>query len=197
MKQRKLIYIALMLLLAGSFGCKQATDLKAFTEATYSLQQVSDVKLNGIDVMQKRSPSDFTTRQGDSLLASISDNTLKASTTLYLHVQLPDTNQAGSMTITQLRWQLLVDGKETLTGLVEDPIQLHEGLNTLPLHTNVVMAEQEGVRNYEGLSKLMTLLAKKQDLRRNLILQIKPTIATPVGEVEVPRYITVGRPGNS
>ena len=53
------------------------------------------------------------------------------------------------------------------------------------------MTEQEGVRNYEGLSKLMTLLAQKKDLRKNLTLQIKPTVQTPFGNVEVPEFITV------
>lgn len=192
MKNQTTIYI--LLLLVSSLGCRQASDLKAFTEATYSLQEVQDVKLNGVNVMQKRSPTDFTTQEGDSLLASISDNTLKASTTLYLHVQLPEPDEARSMTITKLRWQLLVDGEATLTGIINQPMALHEGLNMLPVNTSVVMAEQEGIRNYEGLSKLMTLLAKKQNLRQNLTLQIKPTIKTPIGEVEAPNYITVAKP---
>ncbi|WP_347158918.1 hypothetical protein [Pontibacter chitinilyticus] len=194
MKMKKPVFYAILLALLV-FGCKQASDLKAFTEARYSLQQVQDVKLNGIDVMQKRNSNDFTTRQGDSLLASLSDNTLKASTTLYLHVQLPDTGEARSMTITKLQWQLLVDNSETLQGTIQQPMQLHEGLNKLPVNTNVLLAEPMGIRNYEGLSKLMTLLAKKQDLRRNLTLRIKPTVATPVGEVEVPQFITVAKPG--
>ncbi|MBF9254169.1 hypothetical protein I2I11_12765 [Pontibacter sp. 172403-2] len=195
MKTQTIIYTLLLLVL--SLGCRQVSDLKAFTEATYSLSEVHDVKLDGIDVMQKRSPNDFTTQEGDSLLASISDNTLKASTTLYLHVQLPAPDEASSMTVTRLEWQLLVDGEETLTGTINQPMILHEGLNKLPVNTSVLMAEQEGIRNYEGLSKLMTLLAKKQNLRRNLTLQIKPTIKTPVGDVEAPGYITVGQPAQS
>ena len=191
------IYTWVLCLLVFSYSCKQASDLKAFTEATYSLQEVQEVRLNGLDVMQKRSPTDFTTQEGDSLLNSVSDNTLNASAILYLNVQLPDTQEVHTMTVTKLRWQLLVDGKETLDGTIQQPMQLHQGLNRLPVNTNVLMAEPEGIRNYEGLSKLMTLLAKKQDLRRNLMLQIKPPIETPVGQVEVPQYITVAKPGNS
>ncbi|MEJ8800651.1 hypothetical protein [Pontibacter sp. H249] len=188
--------MAIMLVLISliSFSCKQASDLKAFTEAKYSLQEVQDLKLNGIDVMQKRNPTDFTTREGDSILASISENNLQASTILYLNVSMPDPEVSRQMTITQLKWQLLVDGKQTLDGVIALPIELQNGLNELPIKTVVKMAEQEGVRNYEGLSKLMTLLSLKKDLRQNLTLQIKPTVETPVGAVEVPQYITVTEP---
>lgn len=199
MKMRRLafIYSLPLLVLATVTSCKQASDLKAFSEAKYSLKEVQNLELNGVDVMQKRSPYDFTTSEGDSLLASISDNTLQASTTLYLQVQMPEPEEAREMTITEMKWQLLVDGEETLQGVVEDTISLHEGLNELPIQTSVLMSEAEGMRNYEGLSKLMTLLSLKKDLRQRLIFQIKPTVQTPVGEVELPEYITVAKPANS
>ncbi|MBC5994322.1 hypothetical protein [Pontibacter cellulosilyticus] len=188
---QKNIAILLLLTLLFSFGCKQASDLKAFTEAKYNLQEMQDLKLNGIDVMQKRNPSDFTTREGDSILASITDNTLQASTTLYLQVQMLEPEVAREMTITKLKWQLLVDGEATLAGQIDEPLELQNGLNELPISTVVQMTEKEGMRNYEGLSKLMTLLSQKKDLRQNLTLQIKPTVQTPIGAIEVPEYITV------
>ncbi|GAB3532265.1 hypothetical protein GCM10027443_15780 [Pontibacter brevis] len=178
-------------------GCKQASDLKAFTEAKYSLKEVQDLQLNGVDVMKKRAAHDFTTSEGDSLLASISDNTLRASTTLYLQVQMQEPEEVRQMTITEMKWQLLVDGEETLQGVVQEPMKLREGLNELPIHTSVTMSEPEGIRNYEGLSKLMTLISQKKDLRQNLTFQIKPTVQTPIGEIEVPRYITVSGPRSS
>ena len=195
---RRLVFIySLLLGLALVSGCKQASDLKAFTEARYSLQEMHHLKLNGVDVMQKRSPYDFTTSEGDSLLASISNNTLQASTTLLLQVQMPEPEADRQMTITEMKWQLLVDGEETLQGVVQDTINLHEGLNELPIQTSVLMSELEGMRNYEGLSKLMTLISRKKDLRKRLTFQIKPTVQTPVGEVELPEYITVAEPANS
>lgn len=197
MKKYTYIYSLLLTVAVLFSGCKQASDLKAFTEANYSLKEVQDLQLNGVDVMKKRGPKDFTTSEGDSLLASISDNTLRASTTLYLQVQMQEAEEVRQMTITEMKWQLLVDGEETLQGVVQEPMHLHEGLNELPIQTSVMMSELEGVRNYEGLSKLMTLLSQKKDLRQNLIFQIKPTVQTPVGEVELPNYITVSGPKSS
>lgn len=197
MSKYSFIYSLLLAVAVLFSGCKQASDLKAFTEANYRLQEVHDLQLNGVDVMKKRGPNDFTTSEGDSLLASISDNTLRASTTLYLQVEMQEPEEVRQMTITEMKWQLLVDGEETLQGVVREPMHLHDGLNELPIQTSVMMSEAEGVRNYEGLSKLMTLLSQKRDLRQNLTFQIKPTVQTPVGAVELPRYITVSGPRSS
>lgn len=197
MRKRSCFYSLLVAVVVLLAGCKQASDLKAFTEASYSLKEVQDLQLNGVDVMKKRGPQDFTTSEGDSLLASISDNTLRASTTLYLQVQMQESDEVRQMTITEMKWQLLVDGEETLQGVVREPMYLHEGLNELPIQTSVMMSEAEGTRNYEGLSKLMTLLSQKKDLRQNLTFQIKPTVQTPIGAIEVPRYITVSGPKSS
>ncbi len=181
-------------------GCKQADELKtlkAVSEAKYELKGVEEVKLNGVDVMDKKGPNDFTPREGDSLLESMSDNTLQTSSVLQLNVQLPSPEEVRSLTVTQLEWQLLVDGKETLNGVVDEPMELKQGLNTIPISTPILMAEVEGIRNYEGISKIMTLMGQRQDLRKSITLQIKPTVQTPVGEVELPNYITVAKPGNS
>jgi hypothetical protein len=193
MRKYRYIYSLPLLVLVLLSGCKQASDLKAFTEAKYSLEEVRHLELNGVDVMHKRSHTDFTTSEGDSLLASISDNTLQATTTLYLQVQMPEPEEARQMTITELKWQLLVDGAETLQGEVQQPLNLHQGLNEIPIQTSVLMSEAEGLPNYEGLSRLMTILSKKKDLRQRLMFQIKPTVQTPVGEIELPDYITVSQ----
>jgi hypothetical protein len=197
MRKYSFIYGLLLLVIVLLTGCKQANDLKAFSEAKYSLQAVQNLELNGVDVMQKRSHADFTTSEGDSLLASISDNTLQANTTLFLDVQILDSEEAHQMTITELKWQLLVDGTETLQGVVQEPLNLHEGLNEIPIQTSVLMTEAEGLPNYEGLSRLITILSQKKDLRQRLMFQIKPTVQTPVGEVELPDYITVSQGSQS
>ena len=188
--------IALLLTIVG-FSCQQASDLKAFTEANYKLQGIEDLRLNGVDVTDKRTPFDFTTSEGDSLLSAFTANNLSATTTLFLEVEMQEPAIARSMQITNLEWQLLVDGKETLTGNVEEPLNLQDGLNELLVSSTVTLAEVEGLQNYEGFSMLTTLIARGRDVRDRLVFRIKPTIKTPVGNVTLPDYITVGQPAGS
>ncbi|NDK56556.1 hypothetical protein [Pontibacter fetidus] len=189
-------WLAIVALLI-TFSCKQATDLKAFTEANYSLQGIENLQLNGINVTDKRTPFDFKTAEGDSLLNAFTTNKLNATTTLFLHVEMPEPEVTRIMQVTNLEWQLLVDGHETLMGTVQKPLDLKNGLNKLPLSSTVTLAEVEGLQNYEGFSTLTTLIAKGRDVRNRLTFRIKPTIKTPVGNVTLPDYITVGQPAGS
>jgi len=184
-------WVGLVVLLLGTFACKQASDLKAFTEANYKLQGIKDLRLNGIDVTDKRTPFEFRTAEGDSLLNAFTTNKLKATTTLYLNVQMQEPEVTRTMEITDLEWQLLVDGKETLIGNVMQPLTLQNGENELPLRTTVTLAEVEGIQNYEGFSMLTTLIAQGKNASNRLTLRIKPTIKTPVGNITVPDYIKV------
>ncbi len=182
-----------LLALALLPGCKEASDLMAFSDAKYSLEGVHNLRLNGVDVMQKQGPNDFTTAEGDSLLASISNNTLRANLTLAVLVKLQEPLENPEMTLSGMKWQLLVDQKETLEGMINDSIVLREGLNELPIETVVKMSEVEGMRNYEGLSKLMTILSQRKSLRERLTFQIKPTVLTSLGDIELPEYIPLGK----
>ncbi|WP_163916222.1 hypothetical protein [Pontibacter burrus] len=198
MKFKQLYFWAIVVsLMAGTISCKQAADLKAFTEANYKLQGIEDLRLNGVDVTDKRSPFDFRSTQGDSLLNAFTTNKLKATTILYLDVQMPEPEVTRSMQVTSLTWQLLVDGRETLTGTVTQPLHLTNGLNKLPVTSSVALAEVEGLQNYEGFSLLTTLISSGQDVRDRMEFRIKPTIETPVGPITLPDYITVTKPSDT
>ena len=187
----------LALLLVG-LSCKQAQDIKAFTEAKYSLQSVKDIKLNGIDVEQRlQERRGFSNEERDSLLTTITSNSLKLSSTLGLHVTFEDKSEdKRDLTITRLEWLLEVDGEDALTGIIEDTLVLQEGLNRLPITTPVGLASDGNIPNYTGLSRLITLLGQKVDIRQRVTFKIKPTIETPVGGIESPAFITVSKPSS-
>jgi hypothetical protein len=194
---KKIIRINLLLLLAvAGFSCRQAQDIKAFTEAKYSLQGVSDIKLNGIDVEERiQARQGFSLEEQDSLLTAVTSNSLQVSSTLALHVALQDQAETErNLTITKLKWLLLVDGDEALIGTIEETLVLQEGLNLLPIETPVGLAEADSQPSYTGLSRLITLLGQRSDIRQHVTLKIKPTIQTPVGDIESPTFITVTKP---
>lgn len=198
MKSTAIVCLLILLMLAG-FSCKEAQDIKAFTEAKYSLHGVSAIKLNGIDVEERiQERRGFSHEERDSLLASITSNSLHMSSTLALQVTLPDESEgARNLTITKLRWLLAVDGEEALAGTIDETMVLHEGINELPIETPVGLAEADNQPSYTGLNRLITLLGQRSDLRQRVTFKIKPTIKTPVGNIESPTYITVTEPADA
>jgi hypothetical protein len=174
-------------------GCKNITDIKAFTEARYTLRDISDVRVNAINVSNKNRLDQFRMNEIATLLSAYNNNSLQADALVGLNVELQDGSER-EITVTQLKWQLLVDDRETLSGVVEEPVKLQAGLNMIPIRTPVVVTETDGQRNFQGLMQLVTMLSKEGVDRNNIVLQIKPTVQTSVGNVEAPRFIPLNRP---
>ncbi|PVY41280.1 hypothetical protein [Pontibacter virosus] len=175
-----------------AFSCSTKSDVDAFKEAKYSLSGINEVKLNGVNVLNKKRPEDFSFSEAALLLSAFSDNNLSAYSSLGLNVELDEGNQDRSMTVTKLKWQLLLDGKQTLSGMVDEPVELRHGLNTLNVRTPILIAEENGKPGYNNLLRLVTMLSQSDGTNRpDVVLQIKPTIQTSVGPVEVPAFINV------
>lgn len=192
-KKINLLSIALLLGIAlFGFSCSTKNDLDAFKEAKYSLSGINEVRLNGVNVLDKKRPEDFSFGEAAMIFTAFSDNNLSAFSSLGLNVELDEDSRERSMTVTKLKWQLLLDGKQTLSGLIDEPVELRHGLNTLNVRTPVRITEENGKPGYNNLLRLVTLLTKTDGTSRPAIeLQIKPTIQTSVGPVEMPSFISV------
>ncbi|MFD2515275.1 hypothetical protein ACFSRY_15490 [Pontibacter locisalis] len=181
--------LVLIFLLAG-FACKTKDDLDAFREAKYSLERVDQVKVNGVELMDKKRPEDFSFSDAALLLSALSDNKLKATSTLGLNVELGEGNEDRTMTVTELKWQLLLDNEKALSGVVNEPVELKHGLNVLTLSSPLAFSEERGGASLNNILKLATVLNKEEN-RPQVTLQIKPTILTSVGPFELPAFINI------
>ncbi|WP_242920068.1 hypothetical protein [Pontibacter liquoris] len=181
----------LLALLVLSVSCSTKNDLEAFKNAAYHLERIEAVRVNGIDLMAKKSPEDFSFSEAATLFSAFSQNTLKTTSTLALHVDLGEENQDRTMTITQLKWQLLVDDQQAASGIVQEPVELKNGLNTISVSSPVTFVEENGRADLNKLLQLATLLNQEEGKRPNVTLQIKPTIQTSVGPFELPAFINL------
>lgn len=173
------------------FACSTKKDIDAFKDATYDLAGIEALTVNGISMLDKKGANDFSFGEAALLFTAFSDNNLAATSTLSLNVVLPEGSEDRSMTVTQLKWQLLVDGKQAISGLVSEPVELKNGLNTLTVNTPIILTEENGKVSYNNVLQLTTLLNKEATNRPPVVLQIKPTIVTSVGPVELPSFINI------
>jgi hypothetical protein len=194
MRTIKSTYHSLLLLVVFPIiilGCSTKSDIDAFKEADYDLAGVNAVNLNGVNLLNKTDVSDFSFSEAAKLFSAISKNDLAATSTLGLRVTLPDGSKDRTMTVQQLKWQLLVDGKQAVSGLVNQPVELKDGLNTITVSSIVKLAENQGRVDFDQLMQLAALLNEKGENKPAISLQIKPTIQTSIGPFEIPAYISV------
>lgn len=183
--------VPLLLVPLFFFACSTKKDIDAFKEAEYELDGIEQLTVNGISMLDKKRAEDFSFGEAAMLFSAFSDNKIDAISTLGLKVKLPEGSEDRNMTVSQLKWQLLVDGKHTLSGLINEPIELRDGLNTITVKTPIVLAEENGRVDYKKVLQLTALLNSEAAKRPPLILQIKPTIVTSVGPVELPSFINI------
>ncbi len=179
-------------MLLFGFACNTKNDVEAFKEAEYSLAGVDSLVLNGINLLNKKGPQDFSFSDATRLFSAFSKNNLNATSTIGLNVQLPEGSEERTMTVTQLKWQLLVGEEQTLSGIVSEPVELRNGLNTITVKSPLQFAaDAAGNTDLNKLLQLATMLNQKDPDAPKLSLQIKPTIKTSIGPVELPTYIKV------
>lgn len=184
-------YTLLLALLVLSFACKTKSDVEAFKEAEYSLKSVDRIEVNGINLLEKKNPQDFSFSEAAKLFSAFSKNDLNATSTLGLNVTLGEGQEDRTMTVTKLKWQLLVDDQQALSGLVSEPVELKNGLNTITVRSPLKLTEQNGSPDLNSLLQLATLLNQDKTARPKVILQIKPTILTSIGPFELPSFINI------
>ncbi|GAB3532248.1 hypothetical protein GCM10027443_15720 [Pontibacter brevis] len=184
-------YALVLALLVLSFACKTKNDVEAFKEAEYSLKSVDRIEVNGVNLLAKKNPQDFSFSEAARLFSAVSENNLNATSTLGLNVALGEGQEERTMTVTQLKWQLLVEGQQALSGLVSEPVELKNGLNTVTLRSPLKLAESNGRPDLNNLLQLATLLNQDKAARPKVTLQIKPTILTSLGPFELPSYINI------
>ncbi len=184
-------YILVLALLLVGVACNTKSDVDAFKAADYSLEQVEKVEVNGVNLVQKKGPQDFSFSEAARLFSAFSGNNLNAVSTIGLKVGLGEGNEDRSMTVTQLKWQLLVDNQQAVSGLVSEPVELKNGLNLITLSSPLKLAEVNGRPDLNNLLQLATLLNQDKANRPKVVLQIKPTIQTSVGPFELPAFINI------
>ncbi|MHA6247572.1 hypothetical protein ACXYMU_06520 [Pontibacter sp. CAU 1760] len=184
-------YALMFAVLLLGFACKTKSDVDAFKEADYSLKSVDRVEVNGVNLMNVKGPQDFSFSDAARLFSAFSENKLKAVSTIGLNVALGEGHEERSMTVTQLKWQLLVDDKQAASGLVSEPVELKNGLNVITLASPLNLAQANGHPDLQNLLRLATMLNQDKSARPNVKLQIKPTILTSVGPFELPAFINI------
>lgn len=183
-------YFWVLLFLVAGTACSTKDDFEAFKEADYTLQGVDEMRVNGINLLEKKRAEDFSFSDAAILFSALSENKLSATSTLKLNVALGEEHRSRTMTVTQLKWQMLVNNEKALSGVINEAIQLKDGLNTLTVSSPLALAQENGNTSLNSLLRMATLISQDKE-KAKVQLQIKPTVQTSVGPLELPAFINI------
>jgi len=202
MKQRQIMALAAGLALL--IGLQSCATLEQIAGALVNLQRlkfrlgaVHDFSVLGIDLSGKARLQDFTVSDGLRLAQAFAARRLPAEFSLNIQAVNPNDGTGGSKrtatTLTGLESRLLIDGKPTVTGNIDRPIEI-PGTgqeSTIGIRLGIDLYEFFGRGGYNDLLGLALAIGGKNGSASRLSLDALPTVTTPFGPITYPNRITI------
>ena len=169
----------LLLLLSSCATLQQAMELSS---VKFTFDRVSSVRVAGIDLMNLRSVEQLNMFQMARATLAVSRENLPIDLTVHVKTENPLVNQIAA-TLVSMDWTLMLDGRETISGTLNDRITLPAGeVQTIPLRLSLNMFKFFNEKNaVDMLDLALAFAGSKGSVPQGVALKIRPTIDTPLG----------------
>jgi hypothetical protein len=183
-----------LLLLAVTFpllsSCQALQQVAALRHVDFDLDRVSDMQLAGVDVGSIRSYNDLSLVEVGRLTAAFAQRKLPVSFNLHVSATNPPENRVSARMV-GLAWTLLIEDHETISGTVNQLIDLPPGQpQDVPVSIGLDLV-QFFDRNLRDLVELALAVSGQGGAPKNIQLRATPTIETPLGPIRYPQPITI------
>ncbi len=191
---RSKIYIlrvtGLLMVLPFLSGCATLQNLASLKDVDFSLDRIAELRVAGVNLLDKTSYSDISTLDAVRLTASIAQSKLPLDMTIDVGALNPADNKVDARLV-RLDWTLFLEDRETISGAIDDVILLPLGdKTTIPVDVSLDLIDFfDG--NLTDLVELAMSLSGQGGSPKNVKLEALPTIDTAIGPIRYPSRITI------
>ena len=163
----------------------------------FKLAGVGQFSMAGINITRISSLTDFSAADGFKLLNAFQSRSLPAEVTLEIFAINPNDGSGGSpntvSTLTSLESRLLIDGEPTVTGNIDQPIEIPGTgqASSIPLRMSIDLFEFFGNQGYKDLIELALAIGGLNRNSSRLSLDAQPKVSTPYGNILYPGRIVI------
>jgi len=189
---KRMIVALLGATLLGVAGCATLQQLAALRNVDFSVDRVTDVHLAGVDLGRVRSYSDLGIADAGRLALAVSQGTLPMDFQLHVTAENPAENSVDARLV-RMDWTLLLQGRETLSGVFANELVLPRGQPTdvpITISLNLLDFFQGSARD---LLNLALSLTGQGGAPTEVTLRATPTVDTALGPIRYPQPITIVR----
>ena len=181
-------------------GCALFQNISSMKEVQFRIGSVSEVSIGGVNVRGKSKVTDFSVSETIALANRVASKSLPLSLTVNIEarnpnesVQVNGISMNGIATLRTMEWRLLIDGVPTISGVIQGPITLPAGGETvmIPITTEFNLFSVFEERGYAGMAKLAFSLADPGSTDISLTIDAKPNIETFMGPMNYPERILI------
>ena len=171
-------------------SCATLQEIVALRNVDFSLDRVSDLRLAGIDLARIRTYDDLSFTDAGRLVLAVSQKRLDMDFQLHLLAENPADNTTDARLV-KLDWILLIQDRETLTGVFDGDVRLPPGEPTdVPITIRMNLVEFfDG--SAQDLVELALSLVGQGGEPKEVALRASPVVETPIGPIRYPQPITI------
>ncbi|MEY3314312.1 MAG: hypothetical protein RLZZ578_1832, partial [Bacteroidota bacterium] len=119
-------------------GCALFQNISSMKEVQFRIGSVSEVSIGGVNVRGKSKVTDFSVSETIALANRVASKSLPLSLTVNIEARNPNESVQGNgismngiATLRSMEWRLLIDGVPTISGVIQGPITLPAGGETV------------------------------------------------------------------
>ena len=176
---------------------QMASVLANLKRLQFKVSGVRDFRLLGLDLGGKTKIGDFAAMDALRLVDSYRSKKLPVDFVVDVLAVNPNDGTGGTTkttsTLTSLECRLLIDDKPTVTGNIDNPIEI-PGTgreSVIPIRISLDLLEFFGDRRYEDLLGLALAIGGRSRSAARISLDAQPTVSTPLGPVTYPGRVTI------
>jgi hypothetical protein len=171
-------------------GCATLQQLVALRDVDFEIDRVSGVRLAGVDLSNVRSYRDLGVADVGRLTLAVSRGEMPMDFRLHLTATNPADNSADARLL-RMDWTLLLQDKETISGVFADETLLRRGQPTdVPIGMSLDLVDFfEG--SAQDLVELALSLSGQGGAPKEVTLRATPSVDTSLGPISYPRPITI------
>lgn len=195
--RRHLFRVAAAAVGLGAFtGCATLQEIAALRQVRFAFGRITGVRIAGVSAEGRRSYADLRPDEIARLATSVARREAPVELTVHLRAENPAENGTTAR-LHRLAWTMFLDDRELLDGALQEPYAFEPGV---PVDVALPVSF-DAYRMYEAsaadLYELALALAGSPGYRKEVRLDLVPTIDTRMGAIRYPGPITVRRTAGS
>lgn len=183
------LLLATVLLVSSVAGCTALREVSNLRKVNFQIDRVSQARLSGVQINNLRSYEDLSPSDILRLGSALSSGELPLSFDLHLQATNPESNSVNAR-LTQMDWTLLLEDKETVSGVFDQEVVLPPGEPrevSFQVELDLVRFFDENLKDLVNLASAISGDAPPKTIK----LRVQPTVNTRFGPFQYPSPITV------
>lgn len=182
--------LTLAALAAALAGCATLSRLTALKQVDFSIAGVQDGRLAGVDLRRIASYSDLNALDVARIALAVGRQDVPLEFRVLIRADNPADNRTAA-TMVKLAWTLLLDDKETISGVLDTVVTMPPGETTyIPVPMRLNLRQFFG-GPAQSLVNLAASVAGLSSRPTRIAVRAVPTIHTALGDITYPGAITI------